>query len=52
MARRTDQTSDNRNYLRPGGQTGVPTPGAGRTDGRLRQGDPLIPSPSARKTGR
>ncbi|MGW3425660.1 hypothetical protein [Streptomyces phaeochromogenes] len=33
-----------RSYLRTGNQQqGTPVPGAGRTDGRLRRGDEMIP---------
>ncbi|MDT9685580.1 MULTISPECIES: hypothetical protein [Streptomyces] len=41
MAERKTSTPSN-GYLRTG-QPGIPVPGAGRTDGRLRQGDPMIP---------
>ncbi|MEU3220640.1 hypothetical protein [Streptomyces sp. NPDC006971] len=42
MAERKTSTPSN-GYLRTG-QPGIPVPGAGRNnDGRLRQGDPMIP---------
>ncbi|MFJ9029798.1 hypothetical protein ACIRQP_14945 [Streptomyces sp. NPDC102274] len=48
MARTEKQsstTSNSRSYLRPRGQETTPTPGAGRTDGRLRRGDEMLPKP-------
>ncbi|MET7760308.1 hypothetical protein ABZT27_37335 [Streptomyces sp. NPDC005389] len=41
MAEQKTNTSQ-KSYLRTG-QPGIPVPGAGRTDGRLRQGDPMVP---------
>ena len=46
------RTDKPRTYLRPSGQETTPTPGAGRNDGRLRQGDPMVPAPAPKKTGR